>query len=83
MAPLKFKGEKMTNDWGLTYNMVYAVSKSKKRFYERESFSVKLCPTCNIAYELTRNDYKKIVTTHYHEDFPRRGLYRQICLKCK
>ena len=44
----------MTNDWGLTYNMVYAVSKSKKRMYERESFSVKLCPKCNIPYEITR-----------------------------
>ena len=81
--PLKFKGEKMTNDWGLTYNMVYAVSKGKKRIYERESFAVKLCPKCNIPYEVTRNDYKQTVTTHYHEDFPRRGLYPQICLKCK
>ena len=72
----------MTNDWGLTYNMVYAVSKSKQRLYERESFAVKLCPVCNIAYELTRNDYKKTVNTHYHEDFPRTGLHHQTCPKC-
>ena len=41
----------MTNDWGLTYNMVYAVSKGKKRIYERESFAVKVCPNCNVVYE--------------------------------
>ena len=74
--------KKIINNWGLTYNMDYPACR-KKSIYERESFSVKLCPVCNIAYELTRNDYKKIVTTHYHEDFPRRGLYRKLCLKCE
>ena len=73
----------MANDWGLNYNMVYAVSKSKQRIYERESFAVKLCPVCNIAFELVFNQYKKESQIHYHEDFPRRGLYPQKCLKCK
>jgi len=73
----------MTNDWGLHYNMVYAVAKSKKRLYERESFAVKLCPKCNIAFELVFNQYKKVSQIHYYDDFPRRGLYKQTCYKCK
>ena len=74
--------KKKINDWGLTYNCDWAGRNHNKRINNRESFSVKLCPKCNIAFELTRNDYKKIVTTHYHEDFPRTGLYRQTCPKC-
>ena len=73
----------MKNDWGLTYNLTYAVSENKKRTNEKESFAVKLCPKCNSAYETTPNQYKKIPQTHYYEDFPRRGLYAQTCLKCK
>ena len=74
---------KSTNDWGLTYNSDWAGKNNKKKTNNRESFAVKLCPKCNIPYEITRNEYKKTVTTHYHEDFPRRGLYRQTCFKCK
>ena len=73
----------MINDWGLTYNMVYAVSKGKKRDNERETFAVKLCPKCNVVYEMTFNQYKKQNNTYYHEDFPRRGLNKQLCFKCK
>ena len=70
------------NDWGLTYNMDYPACR-KKSIYERESFAVKLCPSCNAVYENTFNDYKRKHKAHYYEDFPTRGLYRQICLKCK
>ena len=73
----------MINDWGLTYNHTYPVSKSKQRVNEKESFAVKLCPKCNSAYETTPNQYKKIPQTHYYEGFPRRGLHLHICLKCK
>ena len=74
---------KSINDWGLTYNSDWAGKNHTKRANNRESFAVKLCPTCNIPYEIIRNEYRKTVTTHYHEDFPRTGLYPQICLKCK
>ena len=73
----------MKNDWGLTYNMTYAVSESKKRLNERESFSVKVCPQCNIVFEMVHNQYEQTPQTHYYEDFPRRGLYSQTCYKCK
>ena len=74
--------KKQINNWGLTYNSDWASKNHNKRINNRESFAVKLCPKCNIPYELTRNDYKDIVTTHYHEDFPRTGLYPQTCPKC-
>ena len=73
----------MINDWGLTYNMTYAISKSKQRINERESFAVKLCPQCNIVFEMVQNQYKKTAQTHYYKDFPRRGLYHQVCYKCE
>tara|TARA_R110002020_G_scaffold451388_1_gene665289 strand:+ start:431 stop:661 length:231 start_codon:yes stop_codon:yes gene_type:complete len=72
----------MINDWGLTYNVDYPSSR-KKKVYERESFAVKLCPECNRVYEMTHNQYKKISTTHYYKNFPKRGLYNQVCFKCK
>ena len=72
-----------TNNWGLTYNSDWAGKNHNKRTNNRESFAVKLCPTCNIPYEITRNVYQNKVTTYYHEDFPRTGLYPQICLECK
>jgi hypothetical protein len=75
--------KKSTNSWGLTYNSDWAGKNSNKRANNRESFSVKLCPVCNTAYEITRNVYQNTVTTHYHEDFPRTGLYQQTCLKCR
>ena len=55
----------------------------KKRTNERESFAVKLCPVCNLAYENTYRQYKKTKTTHYYEGFPKTGLYHQVCFKCK
>jgi len=73
----------MTNDWGLTYNITYHVPKNRKRENEREAFSVKLCPKCNIVYEMTFNQYKKQKNIYYHEDFPRRGLNKQTCYKCE
>lgn len=73
----------MKNDWGLTYNIDYPASKYKKKEYERESFAVKLCPKCDHTYETTYNQYKKISTTHYYKNFPKRGLYNQVCFKCK
>ena len=73
----------MIHDWGLTYNLTYAKSESKLRVNERESFAVKLCPTCDRTYEMTHNQYKQISTTHYYKNFPRRGLYNQVCFACK
>ena len=70
------------NDWGLTYNMDYP-SARRGRLYEKESFAVKVCPNCDVVYETTFNQYKRKYKAYYYEDFPRRGLYRQICLKCK
>ena len=70
------------NDWGLTYNTDYAVSTSKKRDNERLSFSVKLCPSCNIAYELVLNQYKQESQVHYYYHFYKRGLHKQTCPKC-
>ena len=72
----------MINDWGLTYNVDYPSSR-KKKVYERDSFAVKLCPECNRVYEMTHNQYKKISTTHYYKNFPRRGLYNQTCITCE
>ena len=72
----------MIHDWGLTYNIEYPRSK-KLRVNERESFAVKVCPDCNRVYEMTYNQYKQISTTHYYKNFPRRGLYNQVCFACK
>ena len=72
----------MIHDWGLTYNIEYPRSK-KLRVNEKESFAVKLCPQCNRAYEMTSNQYKRISTTHYYKNFPKRGLYNQVCFACK
>ena len=73
---------KCINDWGLAYNTDYPVSASKKRDNERSSFSVKLCPSCNIPFELVFNQYKKESQIHYYKHFYKRGLYRQTCPKC-
>ena len=73
----------MINDWGLTYNMTYPIAKSKQRLNERESFSVKVCPQCNCVFEMVQNQYKQTSQTHYYKDFPRRGLYTQVCYKCE
>jgi len=72
------------NDWGLTYNTDYSVSNSRKRRpNERSSFSVKLCPICNTAFELVFNQYRKESDIHYYKHFYRRGLYEEKCLKCR
>lgn len=73
----------MINDWGLTYNTTHAVAANKRRTNEKETFAVKLCPECNCVYEMTRDQYKNTTKAHFYEDFPRRGLYRQKCLKCR
>jgi len=59
------------------------LSKKDKLINAREGFAVKLCPRCNYAYETVRNQYKKNKQVNYYKDFPRTGLYRQICLTCK
>ena len=59
---------KCINDWGLAYNTDYP-SSVKKRDNERASFSVKLCPVCNTAFELVFNQYKKESQIHYYEHF--------------
>ena len=71
------------NDWGLSYNLDYAVSASKKRVNEKTSFSVKLCPSCNVPFELVFNQYKNESQIHYYEHFYKRGLYSQTCPKCR
>ena len=70
------------NDWGLTYNIDYPSSRQGS-LYEKESFAVKVCPSCDVVYETIFNQYKRKYKAYYYEDFPRRGLYHQICLKCK
>ena len=70
------------NDWGLTYNTIHRIAENKQRINEKESFAVKLCPKCNYVYEMTLNQYKNIFQTSYYENFPRRGLYNQVCFKC-
>ena len=73
---------KCINDWGLSYNTDYPVS-AKKRDNERSSFSVKLCPACDTAFELVFNQYKQESQIHYYEHFYKRGLYKQTCPKCR
>ena len=74
---------KCINDWGLAYNTDYPSKVNKNIDNERSSFSVKLCPVCNTAFELVFNQYKKESQIHYYEHFYRRGLYKQTCPKCK
>ncbi len=71
------------NDWGLNYNIDYPVPCSRHRTDERQTFPVKVCPKCNVAYELAKDQYKKTIHMVYYDDFPKRGLYKQVCLKCK
>ena len=74
----------MINDWGLTYNLVYPKKiVDRLKANERESFAVKLCPKCNRTYEMTHSQYKKISTTHYYKNFPKRGLHNQMCFACE
>ncbi len=69
------------NDWGLTYNTDYAVSDKRKK--KKATFSVRVCPTCNIAFEITKDVYQGKVDIHYYEDFYKKGLCEQVCPKCK
>ena len=71
------------NDWGLTYNTDYGKSAYKRKENQQSAFAVKVCPTCNSAFELTHNQYKGIPDIHYYEHFYKRGLHRQVCPKCK
>ena len=70
------------NDWGLTYNIDYSSTGRKSRTEERETFTVRLCPSCNEAYENTHNQYKKTTNTHRYKEFPTIGLKRKKCPKC-
>ena len=71
------------NDWGLNYNIDNSSVGRKLRPHEKESFTVRLCPTCHCVYENKHNQYKKTVTTHRYRDFPTIGLKREQCIKCK
>ena len=71
------------NDWGLMYNIDSSTKgRTKLRPHERESFTVRLCPSCNEAYENTHNQYMKTVNTHRYKGFPTIGLKRRKCPKC-
>ena len=71
------------NDWGLYYNIDPSTTgRTKLRPHERESFTVRLCPSCNEAYENTHNQYKKTTNTHRYKEFPTIGLKREKCPKC-
>ena len=74
--------KEVINDWGLMYNIDYRPSGRKPRTQERESFTVRLCPSCNEAYENTHNQYKKTTNTHRYKEFPTIGLKRKKCPKC-
>ena len=71
------------NDWGLTYNTDYGKSEYKRRENQKSAFAVKVCPTCNNAFELIHNQYKGRHDIHYYEHFYKRGLHRQVCPKCE
>ena len=71
------------NDWGLNYNIDYPVSDSRQRTNEKETFSVKLCPKCNTAFENIKDVYQDKIDTLYYTDFYRRGLYKETCPTCK
>ena len=72
------------NNWGLTYNIDYpSSSENKKRANNKLAFSVKVCPICDIAFELVPNQYKKRPDIHYYKHFYKRGLHKQSCPKCK
>ena len=70
------------NDWGLMYNIDNSSVGRKPRREERESFTVRLCPSCNEAYENIHNQYKKTTNTHRYKEFPTIGLRREKCPKC-
>ena len=70
------------NDWGLMYNIDSSTTGRKPRVQERESFTVRLCPSCNCVYENTHNQYMKTVTTHRYREFPTIGLRRKKCPNC-
>ena len=71
------------NDWGLMYNIdSNTKGRTKLRPHERESFTVRLCPSCNGVYENTHNQYKKTINTHRYKGFPTIGLRRKKCPKC-
>ena len=70
------------NDWGLHYNIDNSSVGRRPQTEERETFAVKLCPSCNGVYENTHNQYLKTTTTHRYSGFPTIGLKRVICSKC-
>ena len=71
-----------TNDWGLSYNSDWNKSYKKQMKETRDNFSVRVCPKCNVAYEITNDQYKKTTSTSYYKDFPTIGLKRKECFRC-
>ena len=82
MVIIRRKMKDRINDWGLTYNIDYSSTGRKLRPHERESFTVRLCPSCNGVYENTHNQYMKTTNTHRYKGFPTIGLKRRKCPKC-
>ena len=72
MATIRRKMKEGINDWGLMYNIDNSSVGRKLRPHERESFTVRLCPSCNFVYE----------NTHRYKGFPTIGLKRAKCPKC-
>ena len=70
------------NDWGLYYNIDSSTVRQKPRREESERFTVRLCPSCNEAYENIHNQYKKTTNTHRYREFPTIGLKRVKCPRC-
>ena len=75
--------KEIINHWGLYYNIDSSTTgRTKLRPHERESFTVRLCPSCHGVYENTHNQYKKTTNTHRYKGFPTIGLKREKCPKC-
>ena len=74
--------DKVINDWGLTYNTDLAENKKRKE-NTGTTFSVRVCPECNRAYETTKSQHSKEIIVHYYPHFYKRGLFEEMCDKCK
>lgn len=70
------------NDWGLTYNIDWSKPPDKEIKENRANFAVRICPKCNVAYEIVKSDYNNRRRTYYYEDFPSIGLPRKTCFRC-
>ena len=79
----KPEGMGSINDWGLYYNTDYAGNDNRRRENERATFSVRLCPDCNQAYETVFNAYSKEYRVDYYPHFYKRGLHKMPCYHCQ